>query len=201
MLADPMENTDRIAQLKRYAAMHNPQAMSTRGNTEKLRPMKARHVSIPTGRADSPVEEAGKLCIGNRSPLQGSNKPSFSSGSGWKDRNDLDRLQNKKGVHAGIVKMYIKNNEVVGAVEKPLYTSISDGSGHIEDFSVKDPFVVQSLLKNPMTLSEDDINTGFPDIGISATKGSKRRDKRKVDGTVSLPVTSRVEAAVDSRVS
>lgn len=196
-----MENADRIAQLKRYAAMHNPHAMTSRGGADKLRPVKARHVSIPAGRTDSPNEEADKLCIGN-SQLQGINKPSFSSGSAWRDKSDFDRLPNRKGVHAGIVKMYIKNNELVGAVEKPLYTSISDGSGHIDDFGVKDPLVVQSLLKSPVKLSSDEMNLGFPSIASPGANVSnkKRRDKHKIEGSVSLPASSRIETAVDSRV-
>ena len=201
MLADPLENADRIAQLKRYAAVHNPQGILNRGvdKPDKLRPVKPRHVSIPTGRPDSPVDDVDKLCIG--SPIQTTNKPpSFSSGSAWKDKNDIDKLPStyRKGVAAGIVKMFIKNNEVIGTVEKPLYTSLSDGRGHVDDLTDKDPFIVQSLLKSPIKLSNDEITIGLPNITLG---DKKRRDKHKGESNVTLPTSSRVEATVDSRVS
>ena len=205
MLADPLENADRIAQLKRYAAVHNPQTVINRGGEkpEKLRPVKPRHVSIPTGRPDSPVDDMEKLCIG--SPTHSNQKtPGFSSGSAWRDKTDFDKLPltYRKGVTAGIVKMYIKNNEVIGTVEKPLYTSLSDGRGHVEDLNDKDPFTVQSLLKGPIQLSNEEVSLELPEITVGATRNDrKRRDKHKGENNVNLQRGSRVEAAVDSRVS
>lgn len=81
-------------------------------------------------------------------------KPTFSSGSTWRDRTDLERLPPRKMPTAGIVKMYLSNNELVGTVENPLYSSLSDGRGHSDSLMDNDTLIVQPLLKKKLCKQE-----------------------------------------------
>lgn len=200
--------SDRLDQLRRYAAIHNPTATSGKSNLEKLRPIKSRHVSIPGVRAESPDEEKEQLCIGGA--LNPKDKPVFSSGSTWRDRNDLDRLAPRKMAAAGIVKMYIGNHDLVGSMENPLYTSISDGRGHSDPILDNETFIVQPLLKKKVNHSEESININLPNIAINRTpRGVVNRPKlpendvcnnnEELDFT--LTNTSRTDKMIGTRVS
>ncbi|XP_045216677.2 bifunctional serine/threonine-protein kinase/NEDD4-like E3 ubiquitin-protein ligase isoform X2 [Mercenaria mercenaria] len=206
----PVDNNDpadRLAQLRRYAAIHNPTSSSGKGSIEKLRPIKNRHVSIPGVRAESPDDEKDQLCIGGA--LNPKDKPVFSSGSTWRDRTDLDRLAQRKMAAAGIVKMYIGNHELVGTVENPLYTSISDGRGHSDPID-SDTLIVQPLLKKRVKHSEESINLELPSIAINQTPrhGTERtklaennlcNESEELDLT--LTNTSRTDKMIGTRVS
>ncbi|XP_052792899.1 uncharacterized protein LOC128226856 isoform X2 [Mya arenaria] len=140
------EQADRLAQLRRYAATHNPQ-VSSRPSPDRLRPIKNRQVSIPGGRAESPGDERGQLFVGKSGGGTSKDKSGFSSGSLWKERDDMDRLGQRKIAAAGIVKMYLTRNEVVGTMDNPLYTSLSDGRGHSDPLLDSDSLTVQPLMK------------------------------------------------------
>ncbi|XP_060563463.1 X-linked retinitis pigmentosa GTPase regulator-like isoform X2 [Ruditapes philippinarum] len=205
---DTNDQSDRLAQLRRYAAIHNPGTTSGKTNMEKLRPIKPRHVSIPGVRAESPDEEKDQLCIGGA--VNPKEKPVFSSGSTWRDRNDLDRLAPRKMAAAGIVKMYIGNHDLVGSMENPLYTSISDGRGHSDPILDSDTFIVQPLLKKKVKHSEESININLPNIAINRTpRGGVTRSKLTEtpmcnDGEeldLTLTNTSRTDKMIGTRVS
>ncbi|KAL4228163.1 Ultraviolet-B receptor uvr8 [Mactra antiquata] len=161
---DSNDPSDRLSQLRRYAAIHNPQASGK--SPEKLRPIKNRHVSIPGIRSDSPDEDRDQLCIGG--VLNPKEKPVFSSGSTWKDRGDLERLAPRKLAGAGIVKMHIGNHELVGTVSnQPMYTAMSDGRGHSDPLTDGDTLIVQPLLKKSKRGSGDTVSMELPSIAIT----------------------------------
>lgn len=141
---DGVESTDRLAQLRRYAAIHNPHT-SSKPPLEKLKPLKHRQVSIPGGHGESSRENKDMLFIGG--PLGAKEKPAFTSEATERDRADLERLPPRKLNAAGIVKMYLNKSDIVGAVENPLYTTLSDGRGHTSSIMDSDSLIVQPLLK------------------------------------------------------
>lgn len=164
---DSNDPADRMSQLKRYAATHNPQSTG-KATSEKLRPIKNRHVSIPGIRAESPDDERDQLYISGM--LGPKDKPLFSSGSTWRDRNDLDKLAPRKIAAAGIVKMYIGNHELIGnTMKNPLYTTISDGRGHSDSLTDSDTLIVQPLLKRTKRGSSDSTSLELPNIAIGQT--------------------------------
>lgn len=163
---DPIDPSDRVAQLRRYAATHNPHT-AAKVLPEKLKPIKHRHVSIPGAghgtQTDAATDEKDLLFIGG--PLGHKDKPAFSSGSTWKDRSDVDRLVPRKLPAAGIVKMYLSNSEVVSTVENPLYTTLSDGRGHSDSVMDSDSLIVQPLLKKRIS------KPTLPSVSINKSVG------------------------------
>ena len=186
--------------------MHNPQVNSGRTGGEKLKPIKVRHVSIPAGRADSPVDDIENLCIGAPAPLS-TNK--LSGSQTWRDRSDCDPPPPRK-VAAGIVRMYITNNELLGSVENPLYSSLSDGRGNAGSLMDDDTLIVQPLLKKKLKLP-DDTPTGIELPKIANPPNidslSKLKPKHPLNGLeneeldISIDETPRNDSGLDSRVS
>ncbi|XP_052270574.1 uncharacterized protein LOC127871561 isoform X2 [Dreissena polymorpha] len=166
---DVTEPLDRLTQLRRYAAIHNPQT-SSRTPPDRLRPIKNRQVSIPGGRAESPGDDKEQLFIG-----ASAGKPLFSSGSGWKDKSDMEKMVPRKMAAAGIVKMYISNNELIGTVENPLYSNLSDGRGHSDSLLDSDSLMIQPLMKKTIAPPEKPVRSigiELPSINFSQSSSS-----------------------------
>lgn len=204
-MSDGYDPADRLAQLRRYAATHNPASSPWKGAADKLNPIKNRHVSIPGVRVDSPDDEKGQLCIGG--PLNLRDKPVFSSGSAWRDRtSEMDRLPHRRMAAAGIVKMYISSHDMIGPVKCPLYTSLSDGRGHSEPLDEGETLIGQSLLKKKVKRSEEYSSLELPSIAITQT-AAERSHKTKLteinseELDLTLTNTSRTEKLMDTRVS
>lgn len=201
---DSNDSPDRLAQLRRYAAIHNP---FTGKAGEKLKPLQPRHVSIPGGRAESPDEDKEQLFIGG--VLNSKDKPVFSSGSTWRDRADADRLASRKMAAAGIVKMYVGNHELVGTVENPLYTSLSDGRGHSDALGENDTLIVQPLLKKKVKTKEVSTSLELPNLAINQMAAENRnlggieeehfKENEELDS--SLTNHSRTDKMIGTRVS
>lgn len=206
-----------MTQLRRYAATHNPSIGSSVKpplGGEKLKPIKTRQVSIPTGRPDSPkAEDIDKLYVGgpNAPPPQRKG----AAGLTWNDRSDFERIPGgRKMAAAGIVKMYLSNSDVVGSIEHSLYSSINDRSNQGDPILEGDPFIVQSLLKSKLKTPNIDSEPSSEGVDLPkiATKNTsdganerKERFREKMcigndDLDLSITNASKMEH-VDSRVS
>lgn len=173
MHGDPNEPADRLAQLKRYAATHNPQ-VSSRTQPDRLKPIKGRHVSIPGGRTDGGGEEMDKLFVGTAADDGAKDKTSMGHGILWKEKGSLEWMGPRRMAAAGIVKMYINKGELVGTMENPLYTNLSDGRGHSDSLTDADSLMVQPLLKKKVSQPERPVKTlgiELPSIAFAQSPG------------------------------
>lgn len=106
---------------------------------------------------------------------------------------------------AGIVKMYIGSHELVGTVENPLYTTISDGRGHSDPLD-SDTLIVQPLLKRAIKCPEESVSLELPNISVNQTPGGGQSRTKLIENDseeldLTLTNTARTEKMIGTRVS
>ncbi|KAK3601176.1 hypothetical protein CHS0354_004375 [Potamilus streckersoni] len=153
-VSDPLPKTDHM---RRYSSMHNPQSPTMKNYIDKpLKPRlgNQRHVSIPASRPELMSENVEKLCV--EGLIHSNAKPIFSSASSWRDKSDLERLQllaHKKGMSAGLVRMYIETGTTSSEISR--YPNIiRDNTQNQKSQNFEEPLIVQPLFKGQITYSE-----------------------------------------------